>query len=449
MIKGEIEMMAISMVGFKDNLVKPFALLPNQLRKEWRMIIKNVWLLLLVFVLILGCQQNDKFAFQKDYPQKIEVSLTNISSDQRIDELITLGIEKLLAKNDSFNKKAFIVIEGEKEIPAQLSNNNIVFTIGFGANESKKIEVRFSEQSKKTKQYPARAYAELSYRTGGKFEGQKYIGGAFSNFSSLKLPDEHVLHDDFIRYEGPGWESDKVGFRYYLDNRNAIDVFGKKTSEMSLQHINQDTSGSYHEMQFWGMDVFQVGNSLGIGSIGYWNGKKTEMVSKVDSIFCSIPDNGPIVASVSTKYSGWDTGTNKMNLQSNLSISAGKRYSRHDLLVDESTDNLCTGIIKNKNSEIIKSNRTSGWQYFAMYGKQSLAGDKLGTAIFYNSDQLREITEDEHSHVIVLTTIENGLTYYFAAAWEQEKDGLKTQDEFVTWLDSELEKFNNPIQISF
>lgn len=37
-------------------------------------------------------------------------------------------------------------------------------------------------------------------------------------------------HAYYIKYERPGLESDKVGYRFYFDQRNAIDVFGKKTS---------------------------------------------------------------------------------------------------------------------------------------------------------------------------------------------------------------------------
>jgi hypothetical protein len=82
-----------------------------------------------------------------------------------------------------------------------------------------------------TKKYQKRTQAEISVKTGGHFENRKYIGGDFENVNYLRVPDEHTDHSYYIRYEGPGWESDLVGYRFYLDWRNATDVFGKKTPE--------------------------------------------------------------------------------------------------------------------------------------------------------------------------------------------------------------------------
>ena len=72
----------------------------------------------------------------------------------------------------------------------------------------------------------AKTYAEISLKEGGKWEGRKYVGGVFKNVQKLKLAKEHTDHSFDIRYEGPGWESNKIGYRLYLDWRNAIDIFG-------------------------------------------------------------------------------------------------------------------------------------------------------------------------------------------------------------------------------
>lgn len=109
------------------------------------------------------------------------------------------------------------------------------------------------------------------------------------------MPDEHTDHSYYIRYEGPGWESDKVGYRYYLDWRKAIDVFGKKTGDMVLQQVGQDGFDSYHELQDWGMDVLKVGNSLGVGSLGLFYEGKAIRVDKTDSVIVRIAENGPYI----------------------------------------------------------------------------------------------------------------------------------------------------------
>ena len=66
-------------------------------------------------------------------------------------------------------------------------------------------------------------------------------------------------------------ENDKVGFRLYLDGRNAKDIYGKRTSELVLKDIGLDESGTpvdnYHVLRDWGRDILQVGNSLGAGGL--------------------------------------------------------------------------------------------------------------------------------------------------------------------------------------
>lgn len=127
-------------------------------------------------------------------------------------------------------------------------------------------------------------YAEISIAKGGQWEEAKYVNRtSFKKTNELKLPNSHTDHSSFIRYEGPGWESDKVAYRLYLDWRNAIDVFGKKTNQMILESVGQDGYDSYHKMQDWGMDILKVGNSLGLGSFGRYDGNEVHHFKKVDS----------------------------------------------------------------------------------------------------------------------------------------------------------------------
>ncbi len=75
-----------------------------------------------------------------------------------------------------------------------------------------------------------KTYAEISVKEGGRWQGKKYVGDdfRFKNVAYLKAPDSHTDHSYYVRYEGPGWESNKVGYRLYLDWRNAIDIFEKR-----------------------------------------------------------------------------------------------------------------------------------------------------------------------------------------------------------------------------
>jgi hypothetical protein len=293
--------------------------------------------------------------------------------------------------------------------------------------------------------FPQRTQAEISVKTGGTWKDRKYIGGSFENVEFLRVPPEHTDHSFYIRYEGPGWESDLVGFRFYLDWRNAIDVFGKQTENMVLQNVGQDGFDSYHEQSDWGMDILKVGESLGLGTIGIWADGKANRVAVTDSVTCRIIANGPIYSEIETNYYGWQAGDVKTDMRSILSISAGSRLTKHQVSTSVALENFCTGIVSDKNAVVIVPEaEKEGWSYLATWGKQSLANDNLGLAVIYRSSELAEITKDTYSNVIVLKPSGKSLTYYFLAVWEKEPGGITSQEAFVKYLEETLKRLDNP-----
>jgi hypothetical protein len=286
--------------------------------------------------------------------------------------------------------------------------------------------------------------AEIWYKTGGHFENGKYTGGSeFKKFSSLRVPDECTDHSYFIKYEGPGWESDRVGYRLYLDWRNAIDVYGKKVDTLVLPFVGQDGYDSYHEMANWGMDILKVGESLGIGSLGFWDGQKARRVATTDSVYCTIAEDGDNRSEVQIDYYGWKIDSFTTDLKTSLSIEAGSRATRYTVGINQSMQNLCTGIVKMDGTTLLKGEGSGKWNYLATWGKQSLAGDSLGLAVLYRTIQMIDITEDNYSHVVILNPSDQHLEYYFLAAWEQELQGIKTLSEFKKYLNEQLAYLNS------
>jgi len=350
---------------------------------------------------------------------------------------------------------AFVVVDGNKELANQVNDVNadhkvdeIVFLCDLTAGESKQVTLRFSKDGSKSRDYTKRTQAELSHKVGGKFIDRKYEGGEFQNVEYLVVPPEHTDHSFFIRYEGPGWESDKVGYRFYLDWRNATDIFGKKTHEMVLQDVGLDGFDSYHEMSDWGMDILKVGDSFGIGSWGMWADNKANRVSETDTLKCTILANGPVQSKILTEYVGWRVADNQYDLEATLSINAGSRKTLCELDISGEPENLCTGIVKHDSARALMSGEEKeGWLYFATYGKQSLADDKLGMAVFYKKTDLAMLTNDDLSHLIVLKPDNGKVNYYFAAAWEKEPGGIKTEQQFIDYLNDTVNKLDNPVEI--
>jgi hypothetical protein len=414
---------------------------------------KNTGLFLLLFTSITF----EGFTQCRESGEEIKVQAGNQISSAYTDVPVILDIKKLLQQYPDFNPGNCIVKAGETEIPCQVNDidNNgqpdeIVFLADFKANETRQFLLDYKKKGSAIHTYPGRTQAELSYKTGGHWEGRKYIGGDFINVDYLRVPNEHTDHSFYIRYEGPGWESDKVGYRFYLDWRNAIDIFGKLTDTLVLQHVGLDGFDSYHEPAAWGMDVFKVGKTLGLGSIALWKNEKVRMVAQTDSVTCRIVLNGPVESMIETNYYGWSVDDTKNNLNSRLSIFGGSRVTEHQLRLEGDGGIFCTGLISDKKARLIVAPQVEeGWTYMATWGCQSLNNDSLGIAILVNTNNLVKITEDSINHVVVLKPEDSRLCYYLLGAWEKEPGGITTEKEFIAYLNSLVAILNKPLIITY
>lgn len=385
----------------------------------------------------------------------IEFTLHNPMGFQRTDEYITIELDRVKAKDENFNENSFIIVINEKEVPYQIETgskgeNLISFVTNFQPNETIKLLFEYGEKYNNGRNYKNRTYAEISVKTDYQFIDGKYSGGYFKSVNKVIVPSSHKDHDALFKYEGPGWESEKVGYRFYLDWRNTNDIFGKKVNDLVLKDVGitdltSTDNDSYHTMQDWGMDIFKVGSSLGIGSTGTMIDNKVIKISSSDSVTCEISKNGPIKSEISTGYYGWNIGNKKIDLFSKLSITAGSRLTKHDILISGDIDNLVTGLAKYEGVNFLKSNDTEGWNYIALYGEQSLAKDNLGIAVIYEKENLIQHSEDQSSYIVKLKPTGQALTYYFCAAWEQELNGIKSEEEFLNYLNKLITEMNNPI----
>jgi len=365
---------------------------------------------------------------------------------QHNDAIVEVDLNKL-EMPEACQKPLAVMLDGQ-EIPVQKYGGKLYFLMDFASNETKKVSIQVVDE---IRQYRQRAHAELSRKEGGHYEGDHYVGGKFTPVAFDKMPSNHLDHDTYYRYEGPGWESDKVAYRFYLDPRNCIDIFGKKVSDIVLPNVGLDDTEAYLQMADWGGDIFKVSTSLGIGSIAAFYNGVVHKVSITDSILVRIQADGPVLAEIQTNYYGWQVGAEKYDLQSNLSIQGGSRLTKQKLRVSRSLETLATGLVKHDGCKYLVGNlkADSEWNYIALWGKQSLAGDNLGTVLFYQNTNMIKLSEDDLNYLVILKPIDGLLEYYFAAAWEGEPGGIKTEPEFIDYLNRTIMELNNPINVIY
>lgn len=415
---------------------------------------KKFAILLLITLFIISCSDTNE--------RTISLAVHNPSSIERESEFVLIDLNILKEKYSDFNSNAFRIFDREAELPYQIIDNNLAgFALHIEPAASKRIKITYLKEGKMSLKYPSKTYAEIAMKVDYDFKNGKYLGGRFQNFSKVRILDDHTDHNALFKYEGPGWESDKVGYRLYIDWRNRIDIFGKQTKDLVLSNVGINdldaNDDSYHYMQEWGKDIFKVGSSLGIGSFGMMVNDEIIMVSKRDSVICEIIENGPVQAAVKIDYFGWEVDKRKFDLCAQLSIISASRLTEVQLTANNNPENFVTGFAKHANTEFSSAINQNEWSYISLYGVQTAADygdprnaiDNLGIAVFFLEKDLIGQTETEDSYVLILKPTEGKLNYYFAAAWEQEHEGIKTYEEFINYLDETLIILNQPLEVIF
>lgn len=408
----------------------------------------------LKFYYILSLVSISLILGSESYSETTTITLKNPLDIARPNEVIKINAGLLKKKSPDFNLNRFSVFYNNDEIPYDWTYNentgvrNVLILLSFKPNETKEIVFTDSIEGEKPTR---RTEAYLGEKKDYEKKDGYYTGGHFESTDLAKVPADHFAHDALYQFEGPGWESEKIGYRLYLDERNRTDIFGKRVNGLFLNNIGKndlvsDGDESYQSLLEWGRDIFKVGNSLGIGSIATFYQDKVTTVSDVDSIFCLVSNAG-LFSEVRTIHFGWKLDK-KINVKTMYSIYAGSRNTEVNATINKNIENLCTGLAKHENTDFFTSDK-SGWNYIALWGKQTLEDDNLGIAVFYNKDDLVKISEDELSHFVILKPDNNRLTYYFTAAWEQEPAGIKSKSAFINFLENETARLSSPVKILF
>ena len=385
------------------------------------------------------------------------LELANPSNFSRLDEAVYLTYYELGLERD-FSAPLAVWNQSE-QVPVQAidrdadgANDGILFTVDVAVDEILKLRITHADTMLSAGR--KRTQAEISHKVGGKWSERKYQGGSFQNVSALDVPAEHTDHSYYIRYEGPGIESDLVGYRVYLDWRNGFDVFGKRTQAPVLQDVGQDGFDSYHEMSDWGMDILKVGDAVGVGGYGYWDGEKVVRVSDVQDWQAEVTNDGNLYSSFALQYQGWQPEPGKMtDLNAVLSMHAGSRLVEVNAKTSADIGSLVAGIVNHPGTELIVGDMDitgHAWTYIGTYGPQSLDGSNLGLGVLVKRKAVDEISRDAHNQVAVLQPADGEIQYYFTAAWEKEVESrhgpITSKTQFENFLKQEAEKLTMPLR---
>lgn len=396
--------------------------------------------------------------------KQIKLLISNPFSINRVDEPVIVSISKLKEIAPDFCPDSFIITtfdvgtpeaeEGKLKARILLSQaddldgdgktDEIVFLINVEPLQQKVVNISYGEIGvlKTTHEHHLKQLIQSVHT----FELELTPPEIFSPLVQILMQKQG---------EWIGWESQLIGYRLYLDRRNAIDVFGKKKRGLELERF-ASAGFDYHRETEWGMDVLKVGESVGVGGFGFWRDDKL-IKPAADQRAVRIIANGPARACFEIKYPEFIDGEEKYEVRSRITIYGGNRWAENEIFIEpvKKTDGrifLATGIVKNEGVKVIQSKEEG---LLATWGKQALqsnelpGGGYLGLAVILPPDELIKFTEDEFNHLAVLNTKDSKSRYRFVAAWEKELNGIADQQQFETCLREIALRMQKPLELKF
>ena len=381
---------------------------------------------------------------------KNEITFSNPSSFERMDEQISLLRSDSVFKNCA-NDMLPLILCNEDTIPSQLLDTNgdsqwdrLLMNLNFAALEIKKVEIVFVEST------AAPVYAA---RTNFRFAKKKNNGKEFEECTTAnRLAGKNTdTTQKYFQFEGPGWENDKVAFRNYFDERNGIDIFGKKLPGMILDRVGVDQN--YHELQSWGMDILKVGSSLGAGAIAVKNVDSLYRVSQYkESNFDGLSE-GILQTTFNLNYNNFMVDSQLINIHHKVEISAGKYFYNNEISISEMPKNmqLVVGIV-NLHSDTMYQENYLNHSIFYTHDKQAFNGEYLGMAVvakktdcagFYKTPNVNSDVTNTFAVQFVSTTLP--LSYRFYSCWELNDKKFSNREAFISFLKNEVDRSENPI----
>ncbi|MFC2076001.1 DUF4861 family protein [candidate division KSB1 bacterium] len=365
-----------------------------------------------------------------DFRRRFSLTIINHGEEDRPAAPVEIEVRELSVRDPLFRSDLCLVVDRERgpltaqadDIDGDFIADRLVFQCDLGPNEQREIAIYYLPNRLFARDYPAGVDAGLWRKIGARTVAVSY---------DRVPPGSHG--GAFHRLDGPAWESETIGYRFYLDSRAAGDIFGKHKRELVLKKITPP-GVDYLKDSEWGRDILVVGESLGLGGFGVWDDGRLHRPMEADSIGCRVLADGPVRTVVATTYYGWRIGDLKQTITAVFMIWAGNRHTSVTISPPGNNPDIClaVGIVRTEDVSP-RFNLDRGWLYTR--GLSAVDNGELVMALTFPKDCLLRLGGDEHNHLALLKRGAGGLIHYrFAAFWDGEPDPLPTRSGLENYL---------------
>lgn len=385
---------------------------------------------------------------------RVVLSLDNTSGMNLVEKPITISRDELPLQENSDYFPLLLTTQGDT-IPVQVDDwdgdghwDELFFLLDIPAKQQVRLTLKPINDS-------------ISYhkRTAVRF-GKRDAGNTpvMPRLSDTLYAHQLPLSLGYQPYQtdGPSWENDKVGFRHYLDGRNAKDVFGKKVAYLSPPDVGISATGAvednYHVMADWGRDILPVNNSVGIGGIALKAGDSLfrlgvtvdDAINNVDTTIFRVARNGSLRSVLTFDYIGWQAGGRNYRVSERPEIFPGIHGYKNTVQVDglKGDETLLVGLVNIFGSELKEIPITDQWVALFTYDKQTYDQEwSLGLGLIVPSNLYKgyikapndgPLSKSYFAELAVSNT--KPTTYFAVAGWELADVKFRDREGFETYV---------------
>lgn len=384
---------------------------------------------------------------QKSLTTKLTV--TNQWTQSKTDEPVVINLARQFGSKLKFTVSSATVEIAGKAIPYQLDDmdgdgkaDELVFLVDIKPGETQRVSIQLSEaQPTEKDRFPARVYADMM------LDDKK---SKYPLITSLEAPGESYLYND-VYHHGAAFESELTAYRVYFDQRQNIDLYGKKSRRLELAETHFYATAQ-HLAQGYGNDVLWAGNSVGCGSFKGYDGQSPQNVEPVRTRGQRIIATGPLRTVVEVKDMDW----NGLNMYQTYILYAGHRECSVNIHFDKPLhgQRFSTGVQKigaQPTGYAGADGVAASWgsDYPEMGQKELFPPEAVGLAVYVPEQYILERHTDELNYLYVLGADGQQDIHYFVTfcADKELRDGYHTAEAWFGSLPQWRESLQHPVKV--
>ncbi len=320
-----------------------------------------------------------------DFAERFGIEVENTGERYLENRPLVLEMTEIRKARPDFNERNYVLIEAEPRIDWRVVASQVDDLDGDGKGDEL-VLIKSLLPKEKTKFW-------FFYTPGG--EGKV----------EYAAKTDAAMDWDSGTLANIGWESERCAYRMYYGQ---VEAFGKRLDGLILGGLKTMT-GSYHQMQDWGMDVLHVGEASGLGGLSIWEGEsripaimpggKGEM-----KIVRQIIARGPVRSLARVEFSGLKGERGEYRVRMDMSAFAGNRYSQQDITIwsPDGKDIVYSPGLQKLPGEEWYVLGPSG--VLACWGNGYEGAGDIGLAVMFNPEELAGYAEGELDRYVKLRT---------------------------------------------